>query len=256
MLDYKDFGLYMLAIVRIFLISILSIIICVFGIIYCLFTPFKPQHTLVFSRLFGCLAPIFGIQVEIRNLIGGKFPKNCIYISNHQNNYDMVTVSCVMQPNTITVGKKKLLWIPLFGQLYWLSGNIFIDRDRNVKHARHVLIKIIKAIKNCNISVWIFPEGTRNRGKGLLPFKRGAFYIALSAKVPIVPICVSNLSNNRIKLNRWSNGLVIIEIMPPIRVSQFNLHQIRRVTAYCHKIMQLKVESLDKEVAFKENGFI
>lgn len=243
--------LYILAIVRIFLVLVLSISICIFGIIYCLLHPCQPRHTSLFGRLFGCLSPIFGIQIEIRNLIGKKLSKSCIYVVNHQNNYDMVTVSYAIQPNTITVGKKKLLWIPLFGQLYWLSGNILINSNRSMGQ-RSVLIKIIKAIKVYNISVWIFPEGTRNRGRGLLPFKTGAFYVALVTKIPIIPICVSDISNNRIKLNRWSNGLVIIEVMPPIKVHQFELNQVRRITAYCHKIMQLKIESLNKEVVFRE----
>lgn len=242
----------MLAIIRILLVSMFSMGICIIGIIYCLLKPRQPHYTAIFGRLFGCMAPILGIQIEVRNLINQHLPKNCIYIANHQNNYDMVTVSYALQPNTITVGKKTLLWIPLFGQLYWLSGNILINRTRSAQQARSILIRIIKAIKKFNISVWVFPEGTRSHGRGLLPFKTGAFYVALAAKLPIIPVCVSNTSNNKIKLNRWSNGLVIIEIMPPIKTCQFELYQVRRIAAYCHKIMQLKIESLNKEVIFFE----
>lgn len=242
----------MLAVFRIVLVLILSISICVFGIIYCLFRPFSIYNASIFGRLFGRMAPIFGIQVEIRNLIGNFLSKSCVYIVNHQNNYDMVTVSYVLQPGTITVGKKSLLWIPLFGQLYWLSGNLLIDRIDAVRKARSVLIKIVKAIKTYNFSIWIFPEGKRNRGRGLLPFKIGAFYVAIIAKLPIIPVCVSNLSNDKIKLNRWSNGLVIIEIMPPIEIDLYELDQVRRISAYCHKIMQLKIESLNREVMLRE----
>lgn len=243
----------MLAILRIFLALILSINICIFGIIYCLLKPRRINHAAIFGRLFGYMAPIFGIRLEIRNFVGKKLSKKCIYIANHQNNYDMVTVSYALQPNTITVGKKKILWIPLFGQLYWLSGNILINRTYSFRKSRNDLIKIIKAIKKYHASVWIFPEGTRNRGRAeLLPFKTGAVYVALITKVPIIPICVSNISNKKIKLNRWSNGLVIIEIMPPIETYHYEINQIRRITAYCHKIMQLKIQSLNKEVTFRE----
>lgn len=243
----------MLAIIRIVLVVVFSVGICLFGIIYCLFIKSCAVcHVSVFGRLFGRMAPVFGIKVEIRDFIGQSLPRNCIYIANHQNSYDMVTVSYVLQPNTITVGKKKLLWIPLFGQLYWLSGNILIDRIRTAQQIRNVLVKIVKVIKQDNISVWIFPEGTRNRGRGLLPFKIGAFYAAIVTKVPIIPICVSNVSNGKIKLNRWSNGLVLIDIMPPIETSQYELNQVRRIAAYCHKIMQLRIESLNKEVVLRE----
>ncbi|CAD83591.1 1-acyl-glycerol-3-phosphate acyltransferase [Candidatus Blochmanniella floridana] len=241
-----------LVIARVIVIVILSVSICVFGIIYCLIIPLKANRTVIFGKLFGCMAPICGIRVEIRNFLGSDLFKKYIYIANHQNNYDMITVAYVVQPNTVTVGKKKLFWIPLFGQLYWLSGNILIDRDRSVFLARRILTKIIETIKIRNMSIWIFPEGTRNRGRGLLPFKTGAFYAAISAKVEIVPICVSDMSNNKIKLSRWSNGLVIIEIMPPIDTCRVKIDQVRGIAAYCHKIMQLKINDLNKEVVLRE----
>lgn len=243
-----------IAIVRVFLVFIVSVSICVFGIVYCLLCFRKSYHVSVLGYLFGCMAPIFGIKVEIRNVLGSNTSKACVYVANHQNNYDMVTVSYIVQPNTITVGKKNLLWIPLFGQLYWLSGNILVDRSRSMHRTRNILNKIIKTIKIHNISVWMFPEGTRNHGRGLLPFKSGAFYAAIASKSAIVPICVSNLSGNRIKLTRWCNGLVIIEVMPPIETDQCSLHQVRRIAAYCHKIMQLKIELLNKEVELRESN--
>lgn len=243
----------LLIIVRFVLVLILSCSICLLGIIYCILNCRKTRRASALGRLFGCMAPIFGIQIEIRNSLDRKFSQSCIYIANHQNNYDMVTVSYVVPSNTITVGKKSLLWIPLFGLLYWLSGNILINRSCSIQEYRVFLIKIIESIMIRKTSVWIFPEGTRSYGKGLLPFKTGAFYAAIYAKVPIIPICVSNLSKDRIHLDRWSNGLVIIEIMPPIETKQFDLTQVRILAAYCHKVMQLKLYALNKEVKEREN---
>jgi 1-acyl-sn-glycerol-3-phosphate acyltransferase len=52
---------------------------------------------------------VFGLKVELRKR---ESYGNAIYIANHQNNYDMVTASNIVQPPTVTVGKKSLLWIP------------------------------------------------------------------------------------------------------------------------------------------------
>ncbi|AKC59655.1 1-acylglycerol-3-phosphate O-acyltransferase [Blochmannia endosymbiont of Polyrhachis (Hedomyrma) turneri] len=242
----------MLAVVRMFLVVTISIIICIFGVIYCLFNPRDPSHVSFFGRLFGCMAPIFGIQVEIRQLLFTAIPKNCIYVANHQNNYDMVTVAYVVQPRTITVGKRSLLWIPLFGLLYWLSGNLLINRSNSIKSHR-MLYRIIQNIKKYDISVCIFPEGTRSRGRGLLPFKKGAFYAAISAGVPIVPICVSNLSGDKIRLNRWSNGSVIIEILPPIETTNYTIKEVDIVTDNCYILMKNKIEELNQEVMLRDS---
>ncbi len=64
--------------------------------------------------------------------------------------------------------------MPLFGQLYWLSGNILIDR-KNRTRAFETMAETARKIKEKCLSVWIFPEGTRSRGRGLLPFKLGHF---------------------------------------------------------------------------------
>ncbi|URJ31830.1 1-acylglycerol-3-phosphate O-acyltransferase [Blochmannia endosymbiont of Camponotus modoc] len=237
----------MLAIIRIILVLILSINICIFGIIYCLLRPRQSYHTALFGRLFGSMAPIFGIQLKIRNLSSNQLPRHCIYIANHQNNYDMITVSCAVKPRTIIVGKKNLLWIPFFGQLYWLCGNILINRSQNTR-SHNILIQKAKSVKTHDISIWVFPEGTRSAGRGLLPFKIGAFHAAIAAQIPIVPVCVSNISNKKIKLNRWSNGLVIIEVMPPIETQKYEPNKVRDMTKYCYEIMKVKIDSLNKEV--------
>lgn len=240
----------MLAIVRTILVLLLSIIICVFGLIYCLFSPRDPRHVTTFGRLFGRMSPLFGIRVEVRYPEGVTLPQNCIYIANHQNNYDMVTAAYVVQPRTVTVGKKSLLWIPLFGPLYWLSGNLLIDRDNSAR-AHSMLTEIVQSIKKHNLSIWMFPEGTRSRGRGLLPFKTGAFYTAIAAEVPIVPICVSNTSN-KIKLNRWFNGFVIIEILPPVETAGYSRQQVRALTRHCREVMKNKLDDLNAEVARRE----
>jgi 1-acyl-sn-glycerol-3-phosphate acyltransferase len=60
----------------------------------------------------------------------------------------------------------------VFGLLYWLTGNLLIDRNNRAK-AHGTIAQVVKHIQKRNISVWMFPEGTRSRGRGLLPFKTG-----------------------------------------------------------------------------------
>ena len=240
----------MLFILRLIIVVVYSILVSVFGCIYCLFSPRNPKHVSTFGKLFGRLAPVFGLRVEQRIPAEAVNNGNCIYIANHQNNYDMVTASSVVMPRTVTVGKKSLAWIPFFGQLYWLTGNLLIDRDNRAK-AHGTISQVVTQIKKKNLSIWMFPEGTRSRGRGLMPFKTGAFHAAIAAGVPIVPICVSNTSN-KVKLNRWSNGLVIVEMLPPIDTSGYTKERLRELSEHCRQIMADKIAELDAEVAQRE----
>ncbi len=240
----------MLSILRLIVVVIYSILVCVFGCIYCLFSPRNPKHVATFGHMFGRLAPVFGLKVERRLPPDAANFGNAIYIANHQNNYDMVTASSIVQPPTVTVGKKSLVWIPFFGLLYWLTGNLLIDRN-NRSRAHSTIAAVVDQFKKRRISIWMFPEGTRSRGRGLLPFKTGAFHAAIAAGVPVIPVCVSNTSN-KIKLNRLNNGLVIVEMLPPIDTRNWGKDQVRDLAAHCREIMAAKIAELDQEVAERE----
>lgn len=240
----------MLFIFRFTVVVIYSILVCVFGGIYCLFSPRNPKHVATFGHMFGRLAPLLGLKVEIRKPADAQSYGNAIYIANHQNNYDMVTAASIVQAPTVTVGKKSLLCIPFFGQLYWLTGNLLIDRNNRAK-AYDTLAKVVDSFSKRKISFWMFPEGTRSRGRGLLPFKVGAFHAAIAAGVPVIPVCVSNTAN-KINLNRLNNGLVIVEMLPPVDTSKFSKEQARELAAHCRALMISKLEALNQEVAQRE----
>ena len=242
----------MLYIVRLILTVIYCILVCVFGCIYCLFSPRNPKHVATFGHMFGRMAPVFGLKVETRKPADAERYGNAIYIANHQNNYDMVTAANIVQPPTVTVGKKSLVWVPFFGLLYWLTGNLLIDRNNRAK-AHSTIAEVADAFKKRKISIWMFPEGTRSRGRGLLPFKTGAFHAAIAAGVPIIPVCVSNTSN-KIKLNRWNNGLVIVEMLEPIDTSAWGKDQVRDLAKHCREVMKAKIDELDQEVAQRESA--
>lgn len=237
----------MLALIRAILVLIYTISVCVGGGIYCLFSPRNPKHVMTFSHLFGKLHTVLGIKLIDRISPEAKNYGPSIYIGNHQNNYDMVTMSNGVQPRTVTVGKRSLLLIPFFGFLYWITGNILIDRGNRSK-AHNTISQVSDQIIKRKISVWMFPEGTRSRGRGLLPFKTGAFHAAIAAGVPIVPVCVSS-TEGQVKLNRWNNGHVIIEMLDPIDTSKYTREQVRELSEYCHRLMEAKIKELDREVA-------
>src|SRR5204863_6140744 len=79
---------------------------------------------------------------------------------------------------------------PLFGPTFAFAGTVFIDRSNRQK-AIEALRPAIAALRD-GTSLAIAPEGTRSVTPRVGPFKKGAFHIAMEARVPVVPIVFRN----------------------------------------------------------------
>ena len=80
-----------------------------------------------------------------------------------------------------------------------------------------------------------------------MPFKAGAFYTAIAAGVPMVPVLASN--QGHIKLNRWNNGVVIIEMMDPIDTAGIDKTQVKELSKRIHTMMAEKLSQLNQEAS-------
>jgi putative phosphoserine phosphatase/1-acylglycerol-3-phosphate O-acyltransferase len=89
------------------------------------------------------------------------------------------------------VGKKEIGDVPVLGKLMQLGGTVLIDRE-NSKSAREAMEPLVDVLQKEGRSVCIAPEGTRSTSTNLGRFKKGAFYLAMQAGVPIVPIVIHN----------------------------------------------------------------
>lgn len=217
---------------------------CIFGLLLSIVRPFHPNNVHIIARWFGSVAKMLGVKVVRKYHPDSVNLGPAVYVANHQNSYDLFTIPAMVPKNCVSVGKKSLKWVPFFGQLYWLSGNILIDRTNRSK-AAGTISKAAEKIKKNGLSVWMFAEGTRSYGRGLLPLKTGAFHTALSAQVPIVPVCMST-THKTIKLNRWDNGTIYIEMLAPISLDK-NI-SAREHAKSVHSIMAAKITELDAQV--------
>lgn len=225
--------------------AIFFILSSVFLLSYFVVRPFRRNNVKLVANVYGWFIPFLGLKVEVRGLENVK-DHPVVYIGNHQNTYDIFTVSNAVRNNTVSIGKKSLKWAPFFGQVYWLSGNILIDRGNRTK-AHGTIGQAAAKIKDKKISVWLFPEGTRSNGRGLLKFKSGAFYTAQMAGVPVVPVVIST-THNQIKLNRWNNGKYIIEYLPEFMIENDDKVTIRDAANNAHEQMKVKLAELDAEL--------
>ncbi|MBL6734357.1 MAG: 1-acylglycerol-3-phosphate O-acyltransferase [Shewanellaceae bacterium] len=232
----------MICILRALILFVVAVLGLIFAIVYCIIRPKYENHVFIYARILSFLAPLIGIKVVLRGFERKRAP--CIFTANHQNSFDVFTLTKAVPKATVSLGKKSLLWMPLFGQIYWLTGNILIDRTNRV-NSLQTLKKVVKKIKTRMLSVWFFPEGTRSNGRGLLPFKMGAFHTAIQAKVPIVPVVAS--CQRKIRWNHWNNGVVIVEILKPITTQSLHSDDVKLLAAGVHQNMLEAFQRLSKE---------
>lgn len=236
-------GYVLLAVLRIVAIFFYFILVNLLLVLICLARPFHRDNVHVAGILFSSVSTLFGLKIEIRAPDSLKQGGPYVFIANHQNSYDLLTICRAAQKGTVSVGKTSLKWIPLFGQVYWLTGNIMIDR-KDSSRAHDTLHDTVQKIQKRRLSVWFFPEGTRSNGRGLLPFKTGAFRIAEATNEPIVVVTASNLIN-KIKLNRWDNGTLIIKLSEPEFMDENK--SIKDNAEYFHQKMQRQISQINAE---------
>lgn len=119
-----------------------------------------------------------------------------VFIGNHQTELDVLMLGALFPKYCSVTAKSSLKRVPFLGWFMSLSGSIFIDRKNN-KNAREAMQGAADEVQAKRQSVYMFPEGTRSYAKDpmLLPFKKGAFHLAVQAGVPIVPCVVANYSH-------------------------------------------------------------
>lgn len=212
-------------------------------LVLCLARPFHRNAVYWISRPFMWVSPLLGFRIAVsgQEHLEGLGP--CVFVGNHQSTMDLVICPAPMPRNTVTIGKKSLIWIPVFGLFYWLSGSILIDRKHSGR-ANDTLRQAAKEMEQKQLNVWMFPEGTRSYGRGLLPFKTGAFRLAKLAGVPVVPVCVADTSQ-LINLNRLNNGEVPVKILPPRHLAEQD--DVREFADELHQTMAATIAELTEQ---------
>jgi 1-acyl-sn-glycerol-3-phosphate acyltransferase len=113
-----------------------------------------------------------------------------ILIGNHQSWFDVFAVAANLPKSFHFVAKKELERVMLFGRAWKAAGHISIDRS-NQSSAVASLEQAGRQMRKEKSAVVMFAEGTRSPTDDLLPFKKGAFMLALHTGVPIVPFAVA-----------------------------------------------------------------
>uniref|UniRef100_A0A158P656 1-acyl-sn-glycerol-3-phosphate acyltransferase n=1 Tax=Angiostrongylus cantonensis TaxID=6313 RepID=A0A158P656_ANGCA len=167
-----------------------------------------------------------GVKVEVRGFDEhlARLEGPAVIVCNHQSVMDVVAMTRVWPPRGTVLMKKSLKYVPFFNLSSILANAVFVDRF-NHSRAMNTLNRCVEQLVKYNLKLWIFPEGTRNRGIGMLPFKKGAFNIAVRGGFPVIPIVFSNYRPFYSKSDRYfkSDGEVIAQVLRPVNTKEVNI---------------------------------
>jgi len=218
-------------------------IICMLALVVYLARPFNPDNNRLLGRVVAGTGSFFlGMERPLQGAENMPWDRPTVVIANHQQNDDLFIMADLLPPRTVTVGKVALVWTPFFGQVFWLGGNIILNRGHSQK-AVAAMRATTDAIVREHKSIWVFPEGTRSRGRGLGTFKKGAFHTAIAAGAPITLVCAGPY---RGESRDWTGRRkpVPVHILPPIETADLTARDVPELMARCHKQMTETVDSL------------
>ncbi|XP_046739723.1 1-acyl-sn-glycerol-3-phosphate acyltransferase alpha isoform X1 [Diprion similis] len=182
-----------------------------------MFRPGDVKNLLLASSVCHHVSTLLGLRWELRGREHLEKEQACIIVANHQSSLDilgMFDIWPIMDKCTV-VAKKEIFYAWPFGLAAWLSGLIFIDR-MNSEKARFVINTATNHIIEQKIKLWVFPEGTRHNTGEIHSFKKGAFHVAISSQLPILPVVFSSYYFLSAKDRRFDPGRVVITTLPPI----------------------------------------
>ncbi|KAL8280014.1 hypothetical protein RQP46_007595 [Phenoliferia psychrophenolica] len=159
------------------------------------------------------VAPLVGFRFTVEGEEHLDQNKPAVVIGNHQTMIDILYLGRIFPKGCSIMAKREVQYMPLLGQFMTLSNAVFINRT-NRADAVAVFAKVAARMKDQALSLFIFPEGTRSASATptLLPFKKGAFHLAVAAQLPIVPIvCENYAAAYSAQEKRFEGGDLIIK---------------------------------------------
>ena len=232
----------------------LTIGFLIFGITmppYCLamlfLLPFRSTRIRMGNRYSQIIGPILIFLTGTRLIIAGKelldSDRPAIYLNSHSSGLDPLIAMSICPVGGCGIAKKQLALIPFFGQIYWLSGHLLIDRS-NRASAIASIREVTKIVHKNKLSLWIWPEGTRSRDGRLTQFKKGFVHLALDTKLPIVPI-ISHQAHSRwpTRSIEMFPGELNIEVLPPIDTTNWTQETLEEHLSELQELFNQKLES-------------
>ena len=188
-----------------------------------------------------------GAKIKVTGVENLDQNRSYVFVSNHRSYLDTATLFRYAGKRVGIVAKKELLMTPILGQGMSFVNIIAIDRT-NAERARRSMEKAREVMEN-GYSFGVFAEGTRGMPGELLPFKKGAFHLALQTDAPIIPVAIKNTDWMMGKKTGVAySGTIEMVLLPPVETAGLNAETDLK------DLLQKTREAVAKELAIGQNN--
>ncbi len=175
-----------------------------------------------------------------------------VVVANHESYADIFLISCFPWEMK-WLSKDTMFKIPCMGWMMQMAGDIKLIRGKRES--------AIDAIKQCRdrlskkVSIMIFPEGTRSREWEMLPFKDGAFRLAIEAGAPILPIAVAGTRSAMAKGTfQFQPARAIAQALEPIETKDLTLADLQTLKQRVRERIEEGRRALAAELGIRIDG--
>ena len=188
----------------------------------------SPFYRFLLDSATSAAMKLLRIRVHISGIEKIPKDKKVLFVCNHRSNFDPLITWNALRPWKIAfVSKPENFKVPFFGRIIRKCCFLPIDRE-NPRKAIVTINKAAKLLKAQEVSVGIYPEGTRSKTCQLLPFHNGVFKIAQKAEAPIVVLCITGTEkiSKRTPFQRTDVYLDVLEVFPTQEVKEIKTEMI------------------------------
>jgi 1-acyl-sn-glycerol-3-phosphate acyltransferase len=188
-----------------------------------------------------------GVKVRVRGLEHLDPARSYVFVANHRSFLDTAALFYHLRRRIGIIAKKELLKVPIMGYGMGYVNIMAIDRS-NRQRAIETMRAATDRLRR-GVSFGVFAEGTRARPGGLLPFKKGAFYMAVEAGVAIVPVAIKYTDELMGKGTGVARpGTLELVVLPPVETAGLKTDEdIKRLAEHTNSLVaaELGIKRVD-----------
>ena len=205
-----------------------------------LYTDYSPFYRTILYTLVDVILFFSRVKIEMRGMEKVPSEGRFLLVCNHLSVFDTITKVHVFRKYDLAfISKPENFTIPVVGRILRRCCFMPIDRQ-NPRNAMTTINHAAALLGQDEMSVAVYPEGTRSRQKVLLPFHGGVFKVAQKAKVPVV-VCVVEHTDKVKERAPWKKTDVVLSVLRTIPVEEV---LSKRSEAIGHETFALMQEAL------------